>query len=159
ELRSQRSDPRHLVNLNGLTHALDPRRSQTPESEVPIGQPARLFADDDRPSGGEALKPRRQARRVTDRHVVGVEVILSDRAYDDLSSVHADADLEVHTLLGPQLLRVPTDLLLHEEGSVEGAPRMILVGDRRAEQREDAVARGLCDVPLVVVYRIDHELE
>jgi hypothetical protein len=42
---------------------------------------------------------------------------------------------------------------------MEGALRMVLVGDRSAEQGEDAVARGLRDVPLVAVNRIDHQLK
>ena len=35
---------------------------------------------------------------------------------------------------------------------------MVLVGDRRAEQREDAVAGGLHDVAVVAMDRIDHQL-
>src|SRR5262245_33790792 len=97
ELRSQRSDSRHLVNLHGITHALDRRGPQTLEAEESFGELARLVADDDRPSGGETLKPRRQARRVADRHVVGVEVVLPNRAHNDLSRVDAYTDLEVHT--------------------------------------------------------------
>ena len=36
---------------------------------------------------------------------------------------------------------------------------MILVRDRRAEQREDAVAGRLHDVAVVAMHRVDHQLE
>ena len=36
---------------------------------------------------------------------------------------------------------------------------MVLVGDRRAEQREDAVAGGLHDVAVVAMHRLHHQLE
>jgi hypothetical protein len=36
---------------------------------------------------------------------------------------------------------------------------MFLVRDRRAEQREDAVAGGLHDVAVVAADRVDHEFQ
>ena len=36
---------------------------------------------------------------------------------------------------------------------------MVLVRDRRAEQREDPVTRGLHDVAVVAMDRVDHQLQ
>src|SRR5271156_6168301 len=36
---------------------------------------------------------------------------------------------------------------------------MVLMGKRRAKQREDAVARGLHDITIVAMDRVDHQLE
>ncbi len=36
---------------------------------------------------------------------------------------------------------------------------MVLVRDRRAEQREDAIAGALHDVAVVAMDRVDHQLE
>jgi hypothetical protein len=36
---------------------------------------------------------------------------------------------------------------------------MVLVGDWRPEQREDAIAGGLDDVTVVAMHRVDHQLE
>ena len=36
---------------------------------------------------------------------------------------------------------------------------MVLVRDRRAEQREDAIAGGLHDVAVVAAHRIDHQFQ
>ena len=49
--------------------------------------------------------------------------------------------------------------LLHPERRVTGAHRMILVRERRAEQRHDAVAHDLIDCTLVAVHRFHHVLE
>ena len=43
--------------------------------------------------------------------------------------------------------------------ALHGAPRMVLVGDGRAEQRHDAVAQELVDRPLVAVHLGEHQLE
>ena len=56
-------------------------------------------------------------------------------------------------------VRVSLELLLHAERRIECALRMVLVRDRRAEQREDAVAGGLCDVTAVAMDRVHHQLE
>ena len=46
--------------------------------------------------------------------------------------------------VGAQFRRVALQLLLHPQRRVQRALRMILVRDRRAEQREDAVAGAIC---------------
>jgi len=42
---------------------------------------------------------------------------------------------------------------------VQSSLRMVLMRDRRAEQREDTVAGGLHDVAVVVMHRVDHQLQ
>ena len=42
---------------------------------------------------------------------------------------------------------------------MERTLRVVLVRDRRAEQREDAVAGRLHDVPVVAMDRVDHQLQ
>ena len=49
--------------------------------------------------------------------------------------------------------------LLDRQGGADGAPRMVLVGDGRAEQRHEAVAHELGDRSLVAVDRLQHQLE
>src|SRR5262249_46526206 len=50
-------------------------------------------------------------------------------------------------------------LLLHAQSGVEGPLRMIFVGQRRTEERKDAVAQRLGDIALVAVHGVHHELE
>jgi hypothetical protein len=47
--------------------------------------------------------------------------------------------------------------VLHAQRRVERALRMVLVGGRRAEQREDAVAGRLHHIAVVAPHRVDHE--
>jgi hypothetical protein len=58
-----------------------------------------------------------------------------------------------------QLGRIASQLFLHPQCGVECALRMVLVRDRRAEQREDAVAGALHHVAIVAADRVDHQLE
>ncbi len=56
-------------------------------------------------------------------------------------------------------VRVPRDRLLHPERRVAGAHRVVLVGERRAEERHDPVAHHLVDGALVAMDGLHHALE
>ena len=71
--------------------------------------------------------------------------VLADRADDHLARVQAHADREAEPLRAAQLRRVGGELALEIKRRVAGAPGVVLVGDRRAEQRHDPVARELVD--------------
>jgi hypothetical protein len=51
------------------------------------------------------------------------------------------------------------DCLLHSQRRITRAHRMILMRDRRPEQRHDAVAHDLVDGPLVAMDRFHHVLK
>src|SRR6202040_2409704 len=70
-----------------------------------------------------------------------------------------DPNLEIDPFLGAQLLGVPLYLVLHSECCVERTLRMVLMRDRRAEQRENSVAGGLHDVSVEAMDRVHHQLE
>ena len=56
-------------------------------------------------------------------------------------------------------LGVALDPFLHAQRRVAGPHRVILVGERRAEQRHDAVAHHLIDGALVVMDGLHHVFE
>jgi len=58
-----------------------------------------------------------------------------------------------------QLVGVTREVFLHQVGSMQSSLRMILMGNRSAEQCENAVAGGLNDVAIVAMRRIHHELK
>jgi hypothetical protein len=58
-----------------------------------------------------------------------------------------------------RVVRVALQRLLHPERGVARAHRVILVGERRAEQRHDPVAHHLVDGALVAVHGLHHALE
>jgi hypothetical protein len=78
------------------------------------------------------------------RGVIHPEIV-ADLTHDDFPGVEADAHREADGPFEPQLVRVKAKLLLKMECRVTGPSRMILVGDRRAEQRHDSVAGELID--------------
>src|SRR5712691_3339203 len=62
-------------------------------------------------------------------------------------------------MLTEQLLSIPLTLLLHVQGGIQGAWRVIFVGDGRAEQSKDAIAQGLGHIPFIPVHGVHHELQ
>ena len=59
----------------------------------------------------------------------------------------------------PHALGVPLHRLLHPQRRIARAHRVILVGERRAEERHDPVAHDLVHGALVAVHRLHHVLE
>ena len=94
-----------------------------------------------------------------DRRVLGLTRPGRDRPHHHFAGVDADANLDRRAALGAQLVGVAPQLLLHPQRGVKRALRMVLVRDRRAEQREDPVAGGLHDVAVVAMHRVDHQLQ
>src|SRR5262249_6002069 len=129
------------------------------EVEEPGGEGVGSLADHDAAGIGQALHALREPDRVADRHDVRLAVAVMRAAHDDLAGVEADADREAGPLLEAKSLGVAADVVLHAERRVERSPRVVLVGNRRAEEREDAVAGGLHDVTLVARDRVAHEPE
>ncbi len=101
------------------------------------------FADQDGGRRRDAFHARGDVNRVADRIVVGAQVVLADRAHHHFAGMHADADLQRNALLQAHPVAMRAHRLLHPQGGKEGAQRMVLVGDRSAEQRQDAVAERL----------------
>ena len=62
-------------------------------------------------------------------------------------------------LCAAELVRVALHRLLHPERGVAGPHRVVLVGERRAEERHDPVAHDLVDGALVAVDGLHHALE
>src|SRR5216684_5160433 len=61
--------------------------------------------------------------------------------------------------LAGEPLGVVAELLLYRDRRVQRALRMVLVRERRTEQREDAISRGLNDVTVVAMDGFDRQLE
>ena len=64
-----------------------------------------------------------------------------------------------HALGPPHLLGVLLDRVLHPERRVARPHGVVLVGERRAEERHDPVAHDLVDGALVAVDGLHHPLE
>ena len=105
-LRNNLAHAHDFVDLERRFQALDRRRAQIPEREIAVGQPVRVRRDHDGARSGELLHARREIRRVSHRHVVGMQVVLADRPYDDLARVQAHAHLQRRYAAGPQRIGI-----------------------------------------------------
>ena len=150
--------PHQLEHLDRLAEPLDRHRAERGDLDEALGQVQRLGGEPDAAGRRELLHARRQVRGLAHGGVVHAE-IAADRAHHDLAGVEADADLHLHALRAAQLLRVAPHGVLHPERGVARAHGVILVGERRAEQRHDAVAHHLVDGALVAVDGLHHPLE
>jgi hypothetical protein len=154
----RRASARHLVDLDRVSEPLHRYGAERFHGDVALGQRQCLGRDHNRAGIGELLHPRGEVRRLADGRVVHVEVA-PDRAHDHLARVQPDADLDHRRVRAPHLVRVLLHALLHPQGRIAGAHRVVLVGDGGAEQRHDAVAHDLVHGPLVAVDGLDHAFE
>ena len=95
---------------------------------------------------------------MTDRRVFRMASGL-DRPHHHFARVHPDARFDGNLALRAQTVGVATQLLLHRQRRMKCALRMVLVRHRRAEQREDAVARRLRNVAAVAMHRRHHQMQ
>ena len=97
-------------------------------------------------------------RRLADGRIVHVQVA-ADGADDDLARVQTDTDLHLDAMGAPDRFAIALHRLLHAERGVAGAHRMVLVGQRRAEERHDPVTHNLVDGAFVAVNGFHHVFE
>ena len=95
---------------------------------------------------------------MTDRRVFRMASGL-DRPHHDFARVYSNAGFKRNLALRAQTIGVATQLLLHQQRSIQCPLRMVLVRDGRAEQGEDAVTGRLRDVTTVAMHRRHHELQ
>jgi hypothetical protein len=151
QARTEGSHPSKLVDAQRLLHPPDLEVAEVGELEVPLDELRRLLGQVDGVGGRQVLHARCESDGVALRRVVHAQVV-PDLPDDDLSGVDPHPHREAEPPLPLQLLRVPTELPAHVERCKAGALRVILVRDRRTEERHDSVARVLVDRPLVAVH-------
>ena len=155
--RAQRAETEHFEHGDRLGQPLDRRRAERLEREIALGQLVRVFAHDDRAGHRDAFHARRDVDRVPHRVVVGVQVLGADRAHHHFAGVDADADLQCDPLCQTHAVGVAAHLVLHAQRRIQRPLRMVFVRDRRAEQRQDAVAHRLGHIAFVVMHGLHHQ--
>ena len=147
-----------LVHLQRCVESLDRPRAERLDGDAGLREPERPLADQDRSWRGHLFHPCRQVGRLTNGGVVHVEVV-PDRAHDHLARVDAHADPDDDPFGALELFRVAAHRCLHAERGVARAYGVILMGDRRPEERHDPVTHDLIHDALVAVDRFQHALE
>ena len=147
-----------LVHLHRLGQPLHRPGAQRVDLHVAFHQLERRGAEDNRARVRELLHPRRQMRRLADGGVVHPQ-IRADGPHEHVARVQPDADLDGEAVSAAHAVGVLLHRLLHPQRRVARAHGVVLVGQRRAEQRHDAVAHHLVDGALVPVHGLHHVLE
>jgi hypothetical protein len=119
-------------------------------------QPRRRLADQDRPRRRELLEARREIGGVADRGVVHLQVV-ADRADHHRPGIETDARRQGDAALALQLLVEVGQRVADPQRREHRPLRRVLVRDRRAEERHEAVAGELIDDPLEPVDLVHRE--
>jgi hypothetical protein len=85
--------------------------------------------------------------------------VTADRAHDHLARVQANANLHIQPLAPPQLFAIAPHRFLHAQRRIAGPHRVVLVGNRRAEEGHNPVAHDLVHRPLIAVHGGHHPLQ
>ena len=158
EPRPHQTEPRELVYLDGIHQPLQGHRPEGRDLDIALRQPQRVRRQQGHPRPGELLHPSSQMRRLAHGGVVHAEVG-ADGPDDHLPGVEPDSNLHVDSVSPANLLSVTAQSGLHVEGGITGSDGVILVGERRAEERHDAVAHHLVHGALVAVDGLHHAFE
>ncbi len=158
EPRASRADARQLEDAHRPARALDLELAQVGELEEAARQLRRRFGQVGLARLGQRLHPLRQADRVADRGVV-TAALAADRPGDDLAGVDPDPHREVEPVLAAQLRRVLGDVVEHPQRREAGAPGVVLVGDRGAEDGHDPVAGEFVDGALEAAHLVGEDRE
>src|SRR5882672_6029942 len=143
---------------HGDARALEVLLPAVEEVEETRREPRRLLGHADAARRRQLLHAGGEPDDVTLRGVVHTQVV-ADSPDDDLARVEAHAHREIEPALAPHVFGERPEVARQLERGRAGALGVVLVGDRRAEERHDAVAGVLVDGPLVAVDAIREDPE
>ena len=158
EPRARLADPLELVYAHRLRDALERRGAEVAQREPAGDEPRGAVGDADGARLGERFHALREAHGVALRGVVHAQVV-ADLPDHHLARVDPHAHGEAQAPRDAQLVAPAAQRVAQMQRRVARALRVILVRDRRAEQRHDAVARVLVDGAFEAVDSVGQDLE
>ena len=114
--------------------------------------------DDNASRIGSCLETRRHVRRIPHRRIVHAEIV-ADAPHHHEAGVEALPHLKADSPPMLEFFPISLECLPNSQRRMDGALRVILVGDRGAEQRHDPVAEELVHGALVAVHLGQHQFE
>ena len=154
----QRTDPEEFENLHRVRESPYRHRAERVDLNKALDQPGGVGCEQDGAGGGQLFHPRREVRGLADSRVVHVQ-IAADGPHDNLAGVEPHSDLKIDTVSATRLVHVSLDRLLHAESRIAGPNSVLLMGERRAEERHDPIAHHLVDRSFVTVHGLHHPLQ
>jgi hypothetical protein len=107
---------------------------------------------------GQLFHARCQVHRLSNRRVVHVQVIV-DAAHHHLAGIEPHPEVHRQAMRAPYLVTIAVQRGLDVERRIAGPHGVVLVGQRRAKERHDAIAHDLVDGSFVVMYSGHHALQ
>ena len=114
QLRAQRTDAEHFVDLQRLGDPFDGRLSQRLELEVAFRQFVGVRTDHNGARRCQIFHARGEVGRMPDWDIISLQVVLADGAYHYFSSIDADAEINRHATFATALVSVATHCVLHQ---------------------------------------------
>jgi hypothetical protein len=161
EAGAKRTHSFEVEQPDRLRHPFHFGASEVLKHAVALDQSRRVLGEADVPRLGERL----HALRQTDDVALGGEVhaqIVADHSYSadhHLARVEPDAHRERHPVLGAHLVGVLARRVSERQRRVAGPLGVVLVRDRRPEERHDAVAGELVDEALEALDAVGEDRE
>jgi hypothetical protein len=153
-----RTRPFELADVERLADALHLHRAEITETEVAGDQAGRRLGEEHGSGLGELFHSLREPHGVPLRRVVHAEII-ADPSDDHLARIEAHADEEVQAAGDAELVGVVAEGVAQVKCGPARALGVVLVGDRGAEERHDAVAGVLVYRALEAVHALGEEGE
>ena len=135
-----RPGPSSAQHAQRRAHAFDREQAEVLELEVSRRQRRGVLGEIGAPRLAELFHARCQADGMPLRGVVHAQVV-ADRADDHVARIESHAHRELQPAIAAQGLRVLAQRARQVQRGMTGALGVVLVRQRRAEQRHDAVAR------------------
>ena len=158
EPRARPTGSHQLVDIHGRREAAHAHGAEGPRLHVALGEGQGVGGDEDRAGDRHLLHAPGEVGGLSHRRVVHMQVA-ADRAHDDLAGVDAHPHLDGHALSTPHLVGVAPHGFLQAQRRVARAHRVVLVGERGAEEGHDAISQHLVHGALVLVNGVHHERE
>jgi hypothetical protein len=154
----ERTRADQLKDLYWFRQPLHRDGSQGRDLHQPLHQPEGVGRQEDAPSGGELFHAGREMRCLAHGRVIHVQII-ADRPHHDCAGVETDAHLHGDAMGAARFVGIGPDRGLHGEGRIAGPEGMVLMRNRGAEQRHNAIPHDLVDRPLVAVHGRHHAFQ
>src|SRR5438445_11877128 len=158
EPRSHGGGAHQLEDLERLGKPLHRRGTERLYLDKALSQSERRRSKSDCFRRGDLFHAGRDVRCLPDSAVIHME-ITPDRTDDNVAGVQPNADADRYAFDAAHAITVPLDRLLHPQGSVARAHRVVLVGEGRAEEGHDPIAHHLVHGALVTMDGLHHSLE
>jgi hypothetical protein len=158
QARTRRTCSRHLVDLDGVGEPLYWHGAERLHGNVTFHQLQGPRRQENGTWARQLLHSRCEVRGLSDGGVVRAQVV-ADGAHDHLARIESNSDLSIHAMRSAHVIGVAIDRILHLQGRITSAHRVVLMGERRTKESHDAVAHHLVDGALVAMNCVHHQLQ